>query len=168
MAAAGDKIHISAPELLSRRRRFGDAFITALMWFLYSYLWAPFISLIAWLLGFEFAYDVMVRAGGIHALKEVMWWYAVIVLCIIVIVATWSLVNRRRFSGHDRRQSGHQVTNDELARFFALSDDDFGRLRSARSMRIGLTEAGTVDQVDEIRVDALSDRGAARIPGRTE
>ncbi len=166
MATAGDNIHISAPELLSRRRRMGDAFITALMWFLYSYLWAPFISLVAWLLGFEFAYDVMMRAGGIHALKEVMWWYMVIVLCIIVIVATWSIVNRQRFAGHDRRRSGHHVTDDELARYFALSMEDFGRLQSAQSLRIALAESGAVERIDAIEAGELSDGGAARTPDR--
>lgn len=160
MATARDNIHIRATHLLSRRRRIGDAFITALMWFLYSYLWAPFISLIAWLLGFEFAYDVMVRAGGIHALKDVMWWYAVIVLCIFVTVATWSMVNRRRFAGHDRRRSGPEVSDAELAEFYALTDADFRRLRNARSMRISLTDSGSVEQVDEI--GSISGDGAAR------
>ena len=55
MATPSRNLHINAPELLSRRRRMGDAFITGLMWIIYSYLWAPLVSLIAWLLGFEFA-----------------------------------------------------------------------------------------------------------------
>ena len=68
MATPSGELHINKPELLSRRRRMGDAFVTGLMWMLYSYLWAPLISLVAWALGFEFAYDVLIRSGGAYAL----------------------------------------------------------------------------------------------------
>lgn len=161
MASAGDKLHIRAPHLLSRRRRVGDAFVTALMWLLYSYLWAPFISLIAWLLGFEFAYDVMVRAGGIRALKEVLWWYGTVAGCIFLIVATWSLTNRHRFAGHDRRASVRNVPGAELADYFALEPEDFQRMQSTRIMRVALSEAGEVEAVDALAVggDQRNQRG---------
>ena len=75
VSAVGKDLHIDAPYLLSRRRRITDTVATAMMWILYSYLWAPFISLVAWLLGFEFAYDVMVRAGGANGLLEILMYY---------------------------------------------------------------------------------------------
>ena len=88
MPALGEDIHIDAPHLLTPRRRVTDAVATAVMWVLYSYLWAPFISLVAWLLGFEFAYDVMVRAGGAQGLGDILLWYGLILICIIIVV-TW-------------------------------------------------------------------------------
>ncbi len=153
MATAGKDLHIDAPYLLSRRRRLGDAVVTGLMWILYSYLWAPLISLVAWLLGFEFAYDVMVRAGGIHTLKEVLWWYGIVVACISLIVAAWSIINRRRFSDHDRRQSGALVTGDELNEFFRLDKETFQCIQSAHNARVSFSEDGQVEQVDTIDVD---------------
>ena len=79
MKAVNDDIYINEPQLMSRRQRIGDAMATGLMWALYSYLWAPLVSLVEWLLGFEFAYDVMVRAGGLHVLEEVMYFYGLMI-----------------------------------------------------------------------------------------
>ena len=47
MASAPENLHINVPEMLSPRRRLSDAFVTGLMWLVYSYLWAPLISLVA-------------------------------------------------------------------------------------------------------------------------
>ena len=153
MLTTGEKLQIHAPHLLSRRRRVGDAIFTGLMWILYSYLWAPFISLVAWLLGFEFAYDVMVRAGGIKALKEVMWSYGLVVAGISLVVMMWSLVNRYRFAGHDRRLPGRVVTDDELADYFTIEAADLRRMRMSPTMRISLSDAGAVHDVTELGAD---------------
>ena len=48
---------IAAPHLLTRRHRARDTLLTAIMWALYLYLWLPALSLVAWILGIEFAYD---------------------------------------------------------------------------------------------------------------
>jgi len=154
MSATG-QFHIHAPQLLSHRRRFGDAIVTGLMWILYSYLWAPLISLLAWLLGFEFAYDVMVRAGGVEALKEVLWWYGIVLASIFVAVAVWSAINRRRFADHDRRQSGQDVSDTELSEYFALQHEELQTMRSARIMSLSFDASGNIEQVE---VDALENR----------
>jgi biofilm PGA synthesis protein PgaD len=103
------------------------------MWLVYSYLWAPLISLVAWLLGFEFAYDVMVRAGGFETLKEVIWFYLIVVAIIFVVVAGWSTINRRRFARHDRRQTIDSVPDTEIAVSIEASILDMDE-ESARSV----------------------------------
>ena len=50
MSSSPSHVHIDVPELLTSRRRVADTLATGLMWILYSYLWAPLISLLAWLL----------------------------------------------------------------------------------------------------------------------
>jgi biofilm PGA synthesis protein PgaD len=100
------------------------------MWLVYSYLWAPLISLVAWLLGFEFAYDVMVRAGGFETLKEVIWFYLIVVAIIFVVVAGWSTINRRRFARHDRRQTIDSVPDTEIAAYFGIRGEQLTLLRS--------------------------------------
>lgn len=146
MSATG-RFHIHAPHLLSHRRRFGDAIVTGLMWILYSYLWAPLISLLAWLLGFEFAYDVMVRAGGVSALKEVLWWYGIVLASIFVTVAVWSAINRRRFAGNDRRHSAQGINDTELADYFALQQQELQSMRSANIMNLSFDVSGNIEQV---------------------
>ncbi len=145
---ATSELHIDAPHLLSQRRRFGDTIATGLMWILYSYLWLPLVSLLAWLLGFEFAYDVMVRAGGVDALKEVLWWYGIVLASIFVAIAVWSVVNRRRFADHDRRQNGQGVSDTEMAGYFALQQGELQKMRSARVMRLSFDAAGSIERVE--------------------
>ncbi len=127
--------------------------VTALMWILYSYLWAPFISLVAWLLGFEFAYDVMVRAGGIHVLKDVMYWYGLMIFCMIIVVIAWSLVNRYRFANRDRRQAGRTVTDTEIAEKFALDPKQLNQLKTARAIRLSHDEAGNIERVETLELE---------------
>ncbi|MFQ6007086.1 MAG: poly-beta-1,6-N-acetyl-D-glucosamine biosynthesis protein PgaD [Woeseia sp.] len=150
MSADGDKFCIDTPQLLSRRRRVSDAIATGLMWMLYSYLWVPLISLGAWLLGFEFAYDVMVRAGGIGALIEVLWWYGIVLACIFMVVAAWSTLNRYRFADDDRRQSGRTISDAEVAKHFCLEREDLKTMRSARIARVCLGADGSIERVDAL------------------
>ena len=145
--AMSKDVHIDAPQLVSHRRRITDAVATAVMWVLYSYLWAPFISLVAWLLGFEFAYDVMVRSGGAKGLMSILTWYGLVLVCIIIVVTAWSAVNRYRFAEHDRRQAGATTTDDEIVEFFGLDPADLPRIRDSRVARVCIDAAGNVEHV---------------------
>ena len=149
MSATG-KFQIYAPHLLSRQRRVGDAIATGLMWMLYSYLWGPFISLVAWLLGFEFAYDVMVRAGGVSALAEVAWWYGIVLASIFVIVSVWSVTNRRRFASRDRRQSGQDIGDSQMTEYFALQQGELQIMRTARSINLSHDATGCIERVSAL------------------
>jgi biofilm PGA synthesis protein PgaD len=125
-----------------------DAVVTGFMWIVYTYLWAPLISLIAWLLGFEFAYDVMIRAGGFEYLKEVIWFYSIVVAAIFVVVAGWSTINRRRFAGHDRRQAIDAVPDSEIAAYFGIGDEQMASLRESRISHISVNEEGQIVNVE--------------------
>lgn len=149
-------MHIDAPHLVTHRRRISDTVMTAIMWIIYSYLWAPIISLLAWLLGIEFAYDVMVRAGGAEGLVDVLIFYGMVLACIIVVVTAWSGVNRYRFAGHDRRQSVVDVPDERIAAHFALAPEDFDRIRNSRVANIVISPDGRVERVRE--VETKSDR----------
>lgn len=154
MATTPDELRIDAPHLLTRRRRVSDAFVTAFMWLVYSYLWAPFISLVAWLLGFEFAYSVMVRAGGIHALQGVLIWYGVMIALIVLVVSAWSLSNRFRFAKKDRRRPRRETSDAEITEFFGISPADLGTLRASRVVTVQVTDEGAIDGVEEKTVPA--------------
>lgn len=153
MAAKEKQVLIDSPELLSRRHRITDALITGLMWVLYSYLWAPLISLVAWLLGFEFAYNVMVRAGGLERLKEVIWFYSIVVASIFVVVAGWSMLNRRRFAHRDRRRAVEPVSDPEIAAYFGIQDEQLTALRLSRVSRVKVSDEG---QIESVKIQVLS------------
>ena len=150
MAVSQEQLHIDAPELLSRRRRLGDALATGFMWVVYSYLWAPFVSLLAWLAGFEFAYDVMIRAGGIHGLQHAMLWYGVILLAIVAVVSGWSLSNRYRFANLGRRCGGPIVEDDEICTAYGITAEQLESLRSTRVTRLSLSEDGNIERIADV------------------
>ena len=147
MASVPENLHINAPELLSRRRRLSDAFVTGLMWVVYTYLWAPLLSLVAWILGFEFAYDVMIRSGGIHGLKQVLVWYGIMLACICIVVIGWSQINRLRFSGDERRKGTAIADDGALASAFDVEPSVLRKLRDGRVACLSLDADGKIQRV---------------------
>jgi biofilm PGA synthesis protein PgaD len=147
MKPRSSEICIDAPELLTRREQLRDTFVTGIMWALYAYLWLPLISLLAWVLGFEFAYDVMVRAGGAMHLKTVLYWYIVAIMTIFVIFGVWSLSNRARFAGHNRRDHLDRVSDESFMAFFGISAADLALLRSSSSLTLELDAVGAIREI---------------------
>ena len=147
MSTPHDEIYIDVPHLVSRQRKVGDAVVTGLMWILYSYLWAPLISLIAWLLGFEFAYNVMIRLGGLNTLPALMVWYVGMIVSIVLAVTLWSGINRLRFSGSDRRKAVAPVTEDEIADFFDLEPSSLLAMKESKICRVTLDDNAVIERV---------------------
>jgi biofilm PGA synthesis protein PgaD len=148
LAVTGNKVLIDSPQLLSRRRRIIDRLITGFMWIVYSYLWVPLISLVAWLLGFEFAYDVMIRAGGYETFIEVLWFYSAVVAAIFVVIAGWSLLNRYRFANRDRRHAIEPVSNAEIAAYFDIREKQLTVLRQSRISHVSVNHDGQIVSID--------------------
>ena len=142
MSATSDKVQIDAPELMSGPERTRDTVFTAIMWGVYLYLWVPLISLFAWVLGFEFAYDVMIRLGGAADLGEILIFYGVIVLIIFLVVTAWSLGNRLRYGKLHRRHAGDALSIAEMAHDFGVDECEVERLRTRRSVAIDFDENG--------------------------
>lgn len=140
--AGRDDIQIDVPELLRTSHRARDTVVTALMWGVYIYLWVPMLSLVAWLLGIEFAYDAMVRAGGGRALVAVLFAYSMILGVIFLTVTLWSLGNRLRFRHAERRRGAGRVTDAETCEHFGLSLEQLATLREAQRVVVVLDETG--------------------------
>ena len=134
--------YINAPELLTRRQRTLGALVTGLMWAAYAYLWLPLVSLLAWGLGFELAYEVMVRAGGASALRTELFWYGIMLVDVVLTVTVWSLFNKWRFAGHNRRTAHSPVADASLADYFGVTQDELARLRAAQRVEIEIDGLG--------------------------
>ena len=147
-----NNLYIDASHLVTDRRRISDTLMTAIMWVIYSYLWAPFVSLLAWLLGIEFAYDVMVRAGGAKGLVNVLIFYGIVLVCIIVVVTAWSAVNRYRFAGRDRRQSVVDVPDEQIAEHFSLSPEVFDMIRNTRVSNVSISPSAMIEGVRAVEI----------------
>ena len=142
MAVVEKDVCIEAPELLSARERARDTAVTAAMWGLYLYLWVPLASLFAWLLGFEFAYDVMIRAGGARDLGSILLVYVVVIGVIFMVVTTWSLINRARYRALNRRHRERRTSDAAIAAFFGVDPATLPTLRNARCVRLDFDSAG--------------------------
>ena len=142
MSTPEDRVYIDAPELMTAPERTRDTLFTAIMWLVYLYLWVPLASLFAWLLGFEFAYDVMIRAGRARDLGGVLLVYGVIVIVIAATVAFWSLGNRLRYGKLTRRVAHSAVTTDEMADYFNVDLEQVEKLRSAKLASITFDSDG--------------------------
>jgi biofilm PGA synthesis protein PgaD len=146
-------VYIDAPAALTRRQRTMGTVITGCMWAAYAYLWLPLVSLFAWGFGFELAYDAMMRAGGVSALRTTLIWYAIMLVDVIVTVAIWSLINKWRFKNRNRRTAHPKVADTAVAHYFGITTETLQRLRSSARVEIQLDADGrpVVDTADNSR-----------------
>jgi len=138
---------IQAPELLTARQRRREAALTGLMWMLYVYLWTPLLSMLAWLVGFDFAYEVMIRAGGVQALKQVVWWYAAAIFSILLITAAWSLSNRLRFRNSNRRRLVAPLEDQALMDWFSVDAGQLALMRDQSRVEIEFDARGAIGSI---------------------
>ena len=139
-----EPLQIDAPELLTGRERTRDTVVTAIMWLVYLYLWVPLISLFAWALGVEFAYDVMIRSGGAAGLGDVIFVYGVIVAVILGTVVAWSVSNKIRFGKLTRRREHPIVSDDSIRAYFEIDATTFAGLRDGRVVAVEFGQDGVL------------------------
>lgn len=136
MSTTRRNVQIDLPELLTRPQRTRDRVFTAIMWGVYLYLWAPIVTLLAWLLGFEFGYDIMIRQGEAQNLGGILKTYTIAVLLILAVVTIWSLGNLLRYGKLGRRHAQKEVSKQEIAERFKVELADLDRLQSTPSVSI--------------------------------
>ncbi len=143
----GDVI-INARNVVSRRIRNRDRILTTIMWVLYAYLWLPLVSLGAWYLGVQFAYDLVLRAGGTEPLVSLLFSFLLILLITALVVILWSWIQRARFAKNERRLSSPALQASDEQAFWDLSDADFEQIRSGKRLVIDLDETGRMTAID--------------------
>lgn len=143
----GDVI-INARNVVSRRIRNRDRVLTTLMWVLYAYLWLPLISLGAWYLGVQFAYDLVIRAGGTEPLVSLLLSFLLILLITALVVILWSWIQRARFAKHERRIFFPAVVSADEQAFWAITEAEHSRIRSGKRLVIDLDETGKLTGIE--------------------
>jgi len=142
MVSQADDVHIEMPALLTRRERTRDTLFTAFLWMIYVYLWVPLLSLGAWGLGIELAYDIMIRSGGAATLWPALRGYVLVLLAIVCVIVLWSLINRARFRAAPRRRAVVRVTDAEMADWFGTTPSTVQMLRASKTVRIDFDPEG--------------------------
>ncbi len=140
---------INEPQLQSLHHKLGDTVLTAAMWGIYLYLWLPLVSLVAWLFGIQLFYHELIEAGGYLELLDKVALYATVIPAIFVVIISWSLSNRRRFRGQERRNEVSEISPAEMTAFFDVTTGEFERLRAASRIVIAIDENGRIEHIDD-------------------
>lgn len=143
----GDVI-INARNVLSRRMRNRDRVLTTMMWVLYAYLWLPLISLGAWYLGVQFAYDLVLRAGGPESLLTLLFWFGIILLCTALVIIFWSWMQRARFANSERRLNSPKLTAEEERSYWGLEAEVLERIKTSQRLVVSLDNDGQIQHLD--------------------
>lgn len=140
---------IGARDVLSRRLKTRDTVLTTILWLIYAYLWLPLISLIAWLIGIDYAYELVEQAGGPRNLVDLLISFGIALAFIACIVIGWSVMQYWRFHDGERRLTSEAPTyHDELS-LWDIDAECLHEIRCGRRLTIGLDEHGVITSVQD-------------------
>jgi biofilm PGA synthesis protein PgaD len=136
-----DPLIINRPERQKPLQRLTSALITMVAWALWVSLWLPLLTLIAWLLGLQ---DVYIKLGLDHPFQAAQNLNMVLgVACVCAAsFGAWSLYNRMRFRGKQRRHANRVIDLQEMAPVLDASVDTARYLRTHRRSVVQFNEHG--------------------------
>jgi biofilm PGA synthesis protein PgaD len=117
-----------------------DRALTTILWFVYLYLWMPIISLAAWYLGYEFAYENVIKAGGIDTLLQLLLSFVMMLGVVMIIVIGWSMIQFWRFRGKDRRSATPRPDPAAEMALWNIDEASFTNIRHAKNMTLDIDE----------------------------
>jgi len=127
-----------------------DRVLTTALWFFYLYMWTPFISLVAWYLGYEFAYENVIKAGGIEDLLQLLAAFGMFVGVVMVIVIGWSMSQYWRFHGKDRRAETPGPDPGAEMALWNIDEAQFTEIRSAKILTLNIDENEMLTLVESV------------------
>lgn len=142
-----DCLIIDRPDLKSRAKLFGEGILTILFWGFWFYLWLPFVSLLAWWMGFQFFYFQMLELGGINGFIDQMHVFTSGISLFSFSIAAWSFYNLRRYGSKKRRSGSPQTDTEQLARTFKISIKMIAKLQKAKHILFSFRENNAIDEV---------------------
>ncbi|MBN2429001.1 MAG: poly-beta-1,6-N-acetyl-D-glucosamine biosynthesis protein PgaD [Deltaproteobacteria bacterium] len=138
-------IIIERPEAQTKKQRLSQNFLTALFWLLFFYLIRPFLSLFAWLLGFEIFYDVMIEKHGYRHLVDLIGIYLLVILLIGIVIRLWSLYNLNRYGQNEKRKiSPPEMSLQQTAHYFSIQTETLQKWRDNRRTVLHFDDLGNV------------------------
>jgi len=142
-----DEAYIISLETMGRRQRTKDTVLTLMMWGIYIYLWIPLITLGAWLVGFERAYEVLILYGGSDVIISMLSWCAACVISILTCIVAWSKINYSRFHNKDRRGSAGAANISDISEFFGVPEKEIERVHLSKRMQIDMDDLGNISDI---------------------
>jgi len=115
--------------------------VTMVAWTLWISLWLPVLTLIAWLLGLEDAFNQLGFMHPMHAANDLSIVLTIAVVCALS-MGSWSQYNRVRFTGKQRRRGNRTVDITEMAPALAASVETAHQLRAGQRSVIHFAQDG--------------------------
>ena len=139
------QIIIERPEAQTKKQRLSQNFFTAFFWLLFFYLIRPFLSLFAWLLGFEVFYDVMIEKHGYRHLLDLIGIYLLVILLIGIVIRLWSLYNLKRYGHNEKRKCfPPDLSLQQTAQYFSIQTETLQKWRDSRRIVLHFDDSGNV------------------------
>jgi len=136
-------VTIHMRQFLSSRHRARETLVTTLLWALYGYLWLPLVSFIVWYLGFDFAYELVIRAGGPEELVVLLLWFSIVCLVILLIVVSWSGFQYTKFTGKGERRNRAPVLDSQDERdYWGIDEKTYRELKAGKTLTVSLDDDG--------------------------
>jgi poly-beta-1,6-N-acetyl-D-glucosamine biosynthesis protein PgaD len=134
-------------DTLDRRLKARDTLLTTVLWAIYAYLWLPFISLLAWFIGIDFAYGLVEQAGGLGNLLHLLISFSAALISITIIVIGWSAVQYWRFHDSERRTGSPSPSYDDELSLWNIDAETLFQIRRGHRLTIDLDELGAIKSV---------------------
>jgi poly-beta-1,6-N-acetyl-D-glucosamine biosynthesis protein PgaD len=137
---------IHRPELQTRMQRSIYAVLSTIGWLVWLYLFAPLVSALAWLFGYERfnQYVLNNTSNAMHTLVV----YVVIIGAAGLAFVLWATYNLFRFRGVQRRAAAQPATLAEVARINGISEQAVTTIRRAKVQRVHHDEHGQITETE--------------------
>jgi len=149
------KLIIEHPEWQTPKQRILLGFITLLFWIVWFYIWIPFVSVLAWILGVKLFEYQMIELNGYKGVVDVLWWYALVIFLMGGSLIAWATYNIVRFNKIDRRNARPKVTVEMEAKHFKVDSKDVEVWRKSQMVIIEHSEQAENSehaQISSVRV----------------
>jgi biofilm PGA synthesis protein PgaD len=143
------KLIIEHPEWQAPKQRVLLGFITLIFWMGWFYLWIPFVSLLAWILGIKIFEYHMIELEGYKGLIKLLGWYALVVFLLGGSLVAWATYNIQRFNKVARRNPRPEVSIEMQAQHFQVNVKDVEVWRKSQLIYI---ENNENSQISNVRV----------------
>ena len=134
--------------ITTQRSRAGylfDLALTAIGWFAFVYLFGA--GILAILRGAAGGPDAPLLPVFLPTVQT-LWGYVLLAAVNAAALVAWAVYNHRRFGGKDRRKPIRPLSDQRLAKSFAVSAEQLAQLRAARIAVIHHGDAGHIDGID--------------------
>ncbi|WP_293780721.1 poly-beta-1,6-N-acetyl-D-glucosamine biosynthesis protein PgaD [uncultured Oxalicibacterium sp.] len=144
------KLILNAPDKVSRGTKLGSNIVTIVCWIAYIYLWIPLITLVAWWLGVNHAYDELSFARQADDLQNLLLFYGFIVAMLGGSLLLWAAKEYLRFRNSTRRRTPPHASVVDLATYVQRPENEVHAWHGFQQMMALHDEEGRVIGVQPI------------------